>query len=747
MIKGRSYPWGNKMVISRLDIIILKKVLLLLCIITTHTLCQNRILISPEGEIIPLAKDRSAYKTVLERSSSQTISCENYGTFGYSAYVYPPVLPEPGFVAGYGISHKQVLAILFNPPSNGTLDSLCWLIMPSYLGEVLKFPMTIRVFRSNIDAKIPYGTSSTNYMPWGYYINTNDLDQGITGYHDEATDPNWIGTNQDSSWDPLGEELWGYGGFYVEVRMDANINITGFRLYDIFGEETILKKDIPIFICFRYEAYQHNDYDYRKIIWFGRPDAPIDHTKPWKVWKFLEHDFLPYTPRGWCAVNGGHPNIWYTMKLNYPPPTVVPTSEIIQSGTNEDEEIKLNLMKFCKSEYLDSAGIDNIWLDYQFGDNPMDSIRPVLVGDTMLHAVLPPQVANTKVKLHFRAIDKSGYALYSFDLNFRVFGLVQNGYRADTSCTFDWVNTSFYGNEIPYDRFFIRPGYGGSPIDDGTSGPIDLGFEFTFFGAPVMYAWIGVNGGMAFSDSPIDTQHLNASSYYASWTIPSSQVQPTGIPKNFIAPLWADMHMLSMWFNCDSGKIFYYREPNRFIVEWSEVTNYLNDTDCVSNYQVIIDQNDTSITFQYKNIGFSGLERISTIGFEVDTTRWFSLCDRGTPESTRPRNNSAVKFKLATPLDVKEEYPKMPTTYRLEQNYPNPFNSTTSIHYHIPKGGWVTLKVYNMLGEEIATLVNRYESPGIKSCQWDTKDIVSGIYLYRIVAGSYNETRKMALIK
>lgn len=724
---------------------VLKKVLLLFCIMLTQALSQERILVSPQGEIIPLAKDQSAYRTALEKSSSPNVNCENYGTFGYPPYLFPPVLPEPPVdITGYPLSHKQVLAILFVPPSNGTLDSIYWLIMPSYLGEVHTIPMTIRIFRATIDAKKGFGTViNNNFLPWGYFINTNDIDQGITGYHDEATNPQWICTNQDSTWDPLGEELWGYGGFYIPMRMDAGIHIHGIDFYDIFGEDPILKKDDPIFICFRNEG-QHVD-DYTQALLFGYPYSS-DFSKPWKVWKFFEHE-QSFRPRGWVAMNSGSPNIWYTMKLNYPPPTIVPLPEVIQSGTKEGEEIKLNLMKFCKPEYLDSVGIDNIWLDYQFDYNPPDSVQPVVVGDTMLQVILPPQESATKVKLHFRAIDSTGYALYAFDVNFRVFGLVQNGYRADTSCTFDWVNTSVYGEELSYDKLFLRPGYFGFPLDDGTAGPIDIGFTFTFFGTPVRYAWIGVNGGLAFSDSPLDTQHLNGVSAFVNWIIPNSQVQPTGMSKNFVAPLWADMHMLSMWFNCDSGRIYYAYEPNRFIVEWFELTNYLNDTDCVSNYQVIIDQNDTSITFQYKNIGFSGLERISTIGFEADTTKWFSLCDRGTPESTRPRNNSAVKFKFVTPVDVKEDNPKIPTAYLLEQNYPNPFNSTTSIRYHIPKAGWVTLKIYNALGDEIATLVNRYESPGIKSCQWDAKDIGSGIYIYRMVAGSYNETRKMALIK
>jgi hypothetical protein len=84
--------------------------------------------------------------------------------------------------------------------------------------------------------------------------------------------------------------------------------------------------------------------------------------------------------------------------------------------------------------------------------------------------------------------------------------------------------------------------------------------------------------------------------------------------------------------------------------------------------------------------------------------------------------------------------------YNLEQNYPNPFNPTTDIKYQLAKPGFVTITVYNMLGMEIAKLVNEDKSAGIHSLKYDAAHLPSGIYFYRLESGSYVKTKKMILL-
>lgn len=90
---------------------------------------------------------------------------------------------------------------------------------------------------------------------------------------------------------------------------------------------------------------------------------------------------------------------------------------------------------------------------------------------------------------------------------------------------------------------------------------------------------------------------------------------------------------------------------------------------------------------------------------------------------------------------------KIPAFFNLYQNYPNPFNPTTKIRYQIPKGSNVVLKVYDLLGREVAVLVNEKQAPGIYEVDWDASNYPSGVYFYKLIAGDYHETKRMVLIK
>jgi photosystem II stability/assembly factor-like uncharacterized protein len=89
----------------------------------------------------------------------------------------------------------------------------------------------------------------------------------------------------------------------------------------------------------------------------------------------------------------------------------------------------------------------------------------------------------------------------------------------------------------------------------------------------------------------------------------------------------------------------------------------------------------------------------------------------------------------------------LPQEFRLDQNYPNPFNPQTEIEYRVPGLGLVTLKVYDLLGREVATLVNEQRQPGSYSVRFDGSRLASGIYMYRLTAGTFLDTKKMLLVK
>ncbi|HSW55019.1 MAG TPA: T9SS type A sorting domain-containing protein [Ignavibacteriaceae bacterium] len=89
----------------------------------------------------------------------------------------------------------------------------------------------------------------------------------------------------------------------------------------------------------------------------------------------------------------------------------------------------------------------------------------------------------------------------------------------------------------------------------------------------------------------------------------------------------------------------------------------------------------------------------------------------------------------------------LPLSYELSQNYPNPFNPSTTINFELPIAGHVTLKIFNILGNEIATLVNATKTAGRHEINFDAAGLASGVYVYHIAVGDFSETKKMLLVR
>jgi hypothetical protein len=104
----------------------------------------------------------------------------------------------------------------------------------------------------------------------------------------------------------------------------------------------------------------------------------------------------------------------------------------------------------------------------------------------------------------------------------------------------------------------------------------------------------------------------------------------------------------------------------------------------------------------------------------------------------------SIKVNVITGV---EDEALQPLTFKLEQNYPNPFNPSTTIKYSIPNEGRVSLTVFNLLGEEVTTLVNEEQSAGNYKVEFNISSLPSGVYFYQLRAGEFNQTRKMILIK
>ena len=98
------------------------------------------------------------------------------------------------------------------------------------------------------------------------------------------------------------------------------------------------------------------------------------------------------------------------------------------------------------------------------------------------------------------------------------------------------------------------------------------------------------------------------------------------------------------------------------------------------------------------------------------------------------------------PLTAVEDAEEVPLTYELGQNYPNPFNPSTTIEFSIPREGYVSLVVYDMLGRTIEKLIEGQYAPGLYRVEWNARAFSSGMYVYRIEAGDFVATRKQGIL-
>ena len=352
-------------------------------------------------------------------------------------------------------------------------------------------------------------------------------------------------------------------------------------------------------------------------------------------------------------------------------------------------------------------------------------------------------------------------------------------FHSDSSVgpSYEWVDISNTGQPINF----------GNNINDGNSGPLNLGFNFEFYGNQFNSINVCTNGWASFTDSISTRPQV--------FTLPNPAA-----PNNILAPLFYPLN-----FEFGGEAYFYTNYSDSAVITWQNVFNIIQAGPFT--FQIMLVAPDY-IKFQYGDIGedsfyrwFVGIENDDgTIGSEVhkyspyirdyvavefnwaplpEPLDWISIdssigtippygnnfvevsfnaenLDLGGHNAilllacNDPYNRTniiPVTMNVVEPTKVSENTEKLPQYISLNQCYPNPFNAKTTIKFNLEIASEVKVEIYNILGRRVETLFDGNKPAGNHQIIWNAENQPSGIYFSRIKAGDFTETKKMVLLR
>ena len=189
-------------------------------------------------------------------------------------------------------------------------------------------------------------------------------------------------------------------------------------------------------------------------------------------------------------------------------------------------------------------------------------------------------------------------------------------------------------------------------------------------------------------------------------------------------------------------------------VELTSFTATSNDNNVTLFWQTATETNNSGFEVErlknYKNEKLQDWESIGFVNGHGTSTKEnsYSFADQNLTAGKYQYRLKQIDFGGSFEYsEIVNAQVQTPTEYTLNQNYPNPFNPSTTISYSIPSSGFVKLKIFNSIGEEVKTLVNEIESAGVHEVTFNAINIPSGIYFYKIETGEFTSIKKMVLLK
>jgi hypothetical protein len=277
-------------------------------------------------------------------------------------------------------------------------------------------------------------------------------------------------------------------------------------------------------------------------------------------------------------------------------------------------------------------------------------------------------------------------------------------------------------------------------------------FTFTFYGQTYSSLWICSNGWVSF-ENPLLPEFRN-------WELPMTMA-----PWLLIAPYWEDLEIDTTLPNQDSLWSIWSRwdSPNRFIIMWRAFNRAglsSGGNSAPEAFELILKHNatgDDDMLFQYDTVtqrdNGANPSNYSTVGIQnyyMQTGLTLTYANMYPPSMDSLTTGRAIRITTTPPDGFNSaEVPgrEIPEVFALHEAYPNPFNPVTELRFDLPEAGHVSLKIYDVLGREQATLVDDIRPAGSYAMSFDARTLPSGLYLARLESRGHAQVQKLMLVK
>ncbi len=657
-------------------------------LLSSFGFAQQRYLVSPNQEVIPLTKGQLASKLIQKRLNKSSraanglaITCGNKFTFGFTEDKYPPT-------SNFGGYHKDVLGQWYVAKATGTIDSIYW----DALGVgALDSEILIRIHQSVIGPTYGPGVRPGPFDPpcqnWGYWINTGDLDQGVAAFPEDANPypgPFHSTIAHGTAGPPFGNGIWGFGGYSV---VDHANTINSLAMLDD-GYPCSVSIGQVFFVDMTIHSGPYHVYPDTRTEWWtaGFQVSTSDENYPSRDWKFYEHDSGPSNcagvpiddvKRGWVARGGfgadstyvGMYNWWYTMTVSSnTPPNVTDYDTPHNTLSTGPQHVEVAIDD-CDPANPGLAGVASASIIWALDGTVQAPISMTSVVGDLWEGYIPGEVAGHTISFFVKAVDFEGAIGNGSSHQYRIVDLTNAYYQIDTFSTCTHTDISATGTAIDTSKFFDEVSTVNAK-DDGQAGPYAIsGGPMTIFGDTARYVWIGVNGALALSKNSTDTLDINSGGAYSlTWTFPIAQRhshqdsigQTQGLPpKNMIAPFYCDLIIGDSAGQYGNVRYGNGGDPCQFIVEWDSIGTFDETTKSAvsdnTTFRVVMNRCDGTIKYEYDIIGTQGQDSAALVGMQADSNSvtagyagavpgYVFLNRDAYPIQTKPTAGACIKF-------------------------------------------------------------------------------------------------------